>query len=118
MRRKPFLLFALFLVISSPFVPACYSLDCARVGDTMSSVLNNCGEPTWTESRQEQRWQVIPPGVIIDGWYLSRVARPILVTVQIEHWTYNLGSNKFMPILTFENEILVSIGSGKYGFPQ
>ncbi len=89
MRRMPSALFAMLVVIIlvTPFllfIPVSYSFDCARRGDTMSMVVSNCGEPTWVESRGEQRRLIAPPGTILDGWYIARAARPILVNVQIE----------------------------------
>ena len=40
----------------------------------------------------------------------------ILEEVQIEVWTYNLGSTQFIRYLTFKNGKLVDIRSGGYGY--
>lgn len=36
--------------------------------------------------------------------------------VEIEEWTYNLGSTRFIRYLIFENGVLVDIITGDYGF--
>ncbi len=40
------------------------------------------------------------------------------VLINIEEWTYNFGPNRFIETLVFENDELVSITSGGYGFDQ
>jgi len=116
MRRMLFLLFAALAI--TPFllfVHISYSHACAQRGDTMSAVLYNCGEPTWVDRRQEWRWQTVPAGTIVDGWYVGRQPRTMKILLEIEQWTYDLGRNKFIRIFTFENGILTSIETGGYG---
>ncbi len=36
--------------------------------------------------------------------------------VTIEEWTYNLGPNRFLRILTFRNGVLANIKTGGYGY--
>lgn len=81
----------------------------------MSTVLNNCGEPTWVDRREERRWGAVPYGTVIDGWYISERSTVGQVIVEIEEWTYDLGRTKFMRIFMFENGILINIGTGGYG---
>jgi hypothetical protein len=74
------------------------------VGDTKSDVLSRCGEPTWKDTRQEEVKQRLDSGV----------ERKVFVT--IDEWTYNLGPNRFLRILTFRNGKLAEIESGGYGY--
>ncbi len=73
------------------------------VGDSKSDVLAKCGEPTWKDTRQEAFKQRLDSGL----------DRSVFVTV--DEWTYNLGPNRFVRILTFRNGKLVDIKSGGYG---
>ncbi len=74
------------------------------VGDSKSDVLAKCGDPTWKDTKQEEEKQKLDSGL----------ERNVFVT--IEEWTYNLGSNRFVRILTFRNGKLVDIKSGGYGY--
>ena len=65
----------------------------------ISEVRKKCGPPTEASQRQERK-----------GWGY------VLETVEIEEWTYNLGSTSFMVYLTFENGRLTRIESGEYGY--
>ena len=84
--------------------------DCSEqvvsVGDSKADVLSKCGEPTWKDSRQEEIKQRLDSGQI----------RNVFVTV--EEWTYNLGPNRFVRILTFRNSKLVDIKTGGYGYVE
>lgn len=73
------------------------------IGDSKSDVLAKCGDPTWKDKRQEEFKEKLDSGL----------ERNVFVT--IEEWTYNLGSNRFVRILTFRNGKLVDIKSGGYG---
>lgn len=94
----------LFLFLWTDIVPA-DSMKCGTrlvsTGDTKAKVLLRCGEPFLREMVGEKtryrrffRWIV--------GSY----------TVVVEEWTYNLGSTKFLRILTFEGSKLVKIELG------
>jgi len=74
------------------------------VGDSKSDVLAKCGEPTWKDTRQEEFNEKQGMGQVRD------------IFVTIEEWTYNLGSNRFVRILTFRNGKLFDIKSGNYGY--
>lgn len=58
-------------------------------GLTMLEVLERCGEPALTLRRAE---------ILVAGLYLP-----------VEEWYYELGSNRFRRLLTFENGRLVRI---------
>jgi hypothetical protein len=74
------------------------------VGDTKSDVIAKCGEPAWKDTRQEELKEKLDDG------------REHKILVTIEDWTYNLGPNRFVRILTFRNGRLTDIRTGKYGY--
>ncbi len=74
------------------------------IGDTTSEVIAKCGEPTWKDSRQEEIEETLDAGI----------RRKVFITV--EKWTYNLGPNRFVRILTFRNGKLTDITTGGYGY--
>lgn len=82
--------------------PEC-SEQVVTVGDTKSEVIAKCGEPTWKDTHQEEFKERFDNGL----------ERNLFVTV--EEWTYNLGPNRFVRILTFRNGKLTEIRSGGYG---
>lgn len=68
------------------------------IGDRKHKVLYKCGEPSYTDF-YEQASPVYP--------YPMQ---------QIEVWTYNFGSNKFMQELIFRNGKLQRINTLGYGY--
>jgi hypothetical protein len=72
-------------------------------GITKYEVLMKCGEPTFTDERTEER--VTKTG---EGSHTR-------YTVEIEEWTYNFGSRKFLRILTFHSGKLIRIATRGYG---
>ncbi len=73
-------------------------------GERTSDVIAKCGEPTWKDTRQEEKSARLETGLV----------QKTLVT--IEEWTYNLGPNRFVRILTFRNGKLTDIRIGGYGY--
>ncbi len=73
-------------------------------GDRATDVLAKCGEPTWKDAHQEEFKERLDTG-------LFRTA-----VVNVEEWTYNLGPNRFVRILTFRHGKLVDIRTGGYGY--
>jgi hypothetical protein len=73
-------------------------------GDMTSDVIAKCGEPSSKDVHQEEIKERLDAG-------LFRT-----VTVTVEEWTYNLGPNRFVRILTFRNGRLVDIRTGNYGY--
>jgi hypothetical protein len=90
---------------------------------SFSEVRRICGQPTdiqqWTEYRSvgvfpspySQR-NVTPKGQHAAPTYVT----PIIVPVDIEEWTYNLGPNRFMRVLRFEGGRLRSINILERGY--
>jgi len=84
-------------------------------GDTKSEVLSNCGPPTWSEQRTEERIERIHG----DSHYnQGELREPIVgkVEVNIDEWYYNFGPTRFIQIFKFENGKLVTIENGNYGY--
>ena len=88
------------------------------VGERRYDILNKCGTPSHVESWEEvriRRWDVAP-------WVLTPARRsewPSLYTnelVTIEEWEYNLGPNRFIRYLRFENGRLTKVTTGDYGY--
>ncbi len=72
-------------------------------GDPADKVVALCGEPTSIVRTEILRSPVI--------WRHGRPYRlsDELVPVSVEHWTYNLGPQKLMRRLRFEDGILVEV---------
>ena len=73
-------------------------------GDLKSDVVAKCGEPAAKDIRQEE----------VKTRVDQTTERSIFIT--IEEWTYNLGPNRFLRILTFRNGKLKDIRTGGYGY--
>jgi hypothetical protein len=74
------------------------------IGDSKSDVLARCGEPAAKDVRQEELKKKLDSG------------QEHSVFITIEEWTYNLGPDRFMRILTFRNGKLTDIKTGGYGY--
>jgi hypothetical protein len=72
-----------------------------KTGDTKTEVLLKCGEPFTQEVVGEKSSYRMFLGLILDS-----------TTVIVEKWTYHLGTGKFLRILTFEGDKLVTIEQG------
>ncbi len=91
------------------------------IEDTRDEVLHMCGEPTSIEAWEEER--IIRDHRTIRD-YNPKTGRyewlkePFLVKVLVnmELWTYNLGSTKFIRYLRFENGIVTKITTGDKGY--
>jgi hypothetical protein len=85
-------------------------------GDRKFDVLRKCGNPDNVEVREEVRIkrdlgaQLFLPGEEPPGFVFPRE----LVTV--EEWEYNLGPQRLIRYLTFENSRLIKITTGDYGY--
>lgn len=74
------------------------------IGDTKGEVLAKCGQPDLIE-KDEMR-EVLGSA---DEDNLQQI------TTIVETWTYNLGPDRFIKILTFEGSTLTGIKDGTYG---
>jgi hypothetical protein len=111
--RKWILAFGLTLAAASP----AYAFRCGShvisEGATRSEVAAKCGEPT----EVDQRGAILRRPVVWVG------GRPVtvgdgLIEVPVEVWLYNLGPNKLMRRLRFEDGLLVDIDTLGYGYYQ
>ncbi len=76
-------------------------------GDRTFEVRQMCGEPDDRRVRLENRLvRIFQDGRLIE----------FLVQVEVEEWIYNLGPYRFIRILRFENDRLIRIDTGDYGF--
>ncbi len=90
-------------------------------GDRIFDVLRACGEPTYRSVRYEKRVKrdlyrdLFPRREQRES---EKYREPLFVeeVVEVEEWVYNLGPTRFIRYLTFENGILVTIGTGDYGY--
>jgi len=84
------------------------------IGDTKAAVLNKCGQPD-----KRDQWEEDPNGTIaqIYDYKTERYIAPkrIEQPIQMERWTYILGSNKFIRYLFFQNGELIKIETGERG---
>jgi len=116
-------LFTLLIVFG--LTDPCFAFRCGTElvdeGDSKYEVLHKCGEPSHTESWEEER---IQRDFGLRREYDSRTGQhywsraPLLVKekVKIEEWTYNPGPTEFIRYLRFENGILTNISTGDKGF--
>jgi hypothetical protein len=106
MRRAFFIFMFLFFILlsSSSFGGFRCNGELISEGDLKVEVFARCGTPTWIE-----RW------VVEYSVRLSPIQR-YRVYINVEEWYYNLGPNKLIRILRFENGILVDIRDDGYGY--
>jgi hypothetical protein len=84
------------------------------IGDEKETVLSKCGEPD-----EVNRWEEDPNSYIsqIYDYELEQYRLPKLIKgpVLMERWTYDLGSNRFVRYLYFQNGKLYKIEAGEKG---
>ena len=124
--RHPLLYFSIFwlviLCVQAPDVNADLGLRCGSrlitPGDTIERVLNECGEPSFVESWEEERIHHHPyqyPYNDTDHYRYGPVHR-IIVHVIVEEWTYNHGPSRFVERVRFENGRVRKIFNEGYGW--
>jgi len=84
------------------------------IGDTKAAVLDKCDHPD-----KRDQWEEEHNGTIaqIYDYKTERYIAPkrIEQPIQMERWTYILGSNKFIRYLYFQNGELIKIETGERG---
>jgi hypothetical protein len=86
------------------------------VGDYKYDVLRKCGEPSYMEVWEEVRIRRdFSPGLFETGIGFYQSQQFLTGSVTVEEWVYNLGSNRFIRYLRFENSRLIKITEGDYG---
>mgnify|MGYP000141508575 CR=1 FL=1 len=123
---------ALALIILAAAAPASALRCSGKVidrGMPQAEVLESCGEPTWVDERQEERFSrncrdpyfwTYPDddGRYEEHYYIYRGKRytGCKKIVIIEEWFYNFGTSRLTQTLIFENSRLVHIRQGGYGY--
>lgn len=74
-------------------------------GLSKGEVKSWCGDPTFEDRRKEDRIKEIEHG-----------KEHTIISVTVDEWMYNFGSNRFIKILMFENSVLHEIKTGGYGW--
>jgi hypothetical protein len=86
------------------------------IGDYRYDVLRKCGEPSHVEVWEEVRIRKdFSPGQLETGIGFYRPPLFLTGPVTVEEWIYNLGPNRFIRYLRFENGRLIRITDGDYG---
>lgn len=118
------LFLTLVVLCTSLYAPvAADRLRCAgkivSLGDSTYRVRSVCGDPIDVVERTE--WRTLTRRVPDPGCLPGDSDRPCIAfeesgeEIQIERWTYDLGRNRLLQHLTFEQGVLREIRSGNYG---
>jgi Protein of unknown function (DUF2845) len=114
----PALAVALLALMISTRAAADSSLRCngriVSVGATSYEVLDKCGRPDHREAWQTDRDHYVQQ---FYDYEKERFILPRLIVgpIQMERWTYNFGSQKFIRYLLFQNGELIDIKTGDKG---
>jgi len=114
------LVFGMTLLLFSYFFPGIVSADSMRCGKrvistgaTKGKVLVTCGEPILREIVETKGSEQTEGEIQNLGFGRSEFSSSTdSFITKVEIWTYNLGENQFLRILTFEGSKLVSIELG------
>jgi hypothetical protein len=82
-----------------------------RVGDLTLDVLARCGEPALRDRAERER-DATAEASGGDGWVAWRER------VAVETWTYDLGSERLMLLVTLEDGKVASVERGGYGYAR
>ncbi|HUT43222.1 MAG TPA: DUF2845 domain-containing protein [Desulfobacterales bacterium] len=84
------------------------------IGDTKEEVLDKCDHPDKRDQWEEDHNSTISQ---IYDYKTERYIAPkrIKQPIRMERWTYNMGTNKFIRYLNFQNGELIKIETGERG---
>jgi hypothetical protein len=84
------------------------------IGDTKEEVLDKCGHPDKRDQWEEDDNRTISQ---IYDYKTERYMAPkrIKPPIQMERWTYNMGENRLIRYLYFQNGELIKIETGERG---
>src|SRR5688572_5150390 len=109
---KVAVLAAVLLGVASPgFAAMRCGTKLVAEGDTRSQVIAKCGEPT---DIVERRTVLRKPGYWVNGQFVHFGTE--FIEIPIESWIYNLGPNKLMRRIRFEDGIVVGFDTLGYGY--
>lgn len=84
------------------------------IGDTKKEVLEKCDQPD-----KRLQWEVEHSSTVsqIYDYKTERYIAPKVIEqpIQMERWTYNMGANKFIRYLYFQNDELIKIETSEKG---
>jgi Protein of unknown function (DUF2845) len=108
----------IFVVLFQGEVAADTHLRCegrlVSIGDTQREVLDKCENPDKRDQWEEDDNSTISQ---IYDYETERYIAPkrIEQPIRMERWTYNMGANKFIRYLYFQNGKLIKIETGERG---
>ncbi|MGI9309564.1 MAG: DUF2845 domain-containing protein [Gammaproteobacteria bacterium] len=117
----------LIFLIAQPALAMRCGTKLVLKGDHQAKVLNYCGEPTLTSSRTILRSgptrQGLKSGLSTGGSSISHTEevyfyRRSMEEVIVEEWTYNLGPNRLMRVVRFENGYVSRVDELGYGYTE
>ncbi len=84
------------------------------IGDTKAEVLDKCDHPDKRDQWEEDHNSTISQ---IYDYKTERYIAPrrIKQPIRMERWTYDMGSNKLIRYLHFQNGVLIKIETGERG---
>jgi hypothetical protein len=85
-----------------------------RDGDHMLEVQNKCGQPDFVAQRVEKRKVKAKVRQWV-GDHEEEVSEEQVVEVTVDEWTYDLGPQKFIRYVDFENGRVIRVTTGAYG---
>lgn len=83
-------------------------------GDRPPEVQNRCGDPDTADTREEHRTLRKTVWTYVDGVPVGKEVE-YTVSVMIEEWTYDLGPNRFIRHLIFEDGRLIRVWTADRG---
>ena len=83
-------------------------------GDRPPEIRNRCGDPDYADAHEEQRTVRRTVWTHVSGIPVAR-EEEVTVSVMVEEWTYDLGPNRFMRHLIFEQNRLIRVWTSERG---
>ena len=83
-------------------------------GDRPPEVQNRCGDPDTADTREEHRTLRKTVWTYVDGVPIGKEVE-YTVCVMIDEWTYDLGPNRFVRHLIFEDGRLIRVWTADRG---
>ena len=83
-------------------------------GDRPPEVQNRCGDPDTADTREEHRTLRKTVWTYVDGVPIGKEIE-YTVSVMIDEWTYDLGPNRFVRHLIFEDGRLIRVWTADRG---
>lgn len=111
MKRSTWLLAVALLAASPAFSAMRCGTKLVREGDTRSEVAVKCGEPTEVVTQKSVYRR---PVIWADG--RQYFVGDDFIEIKVESWVYNLGPDKLMRRLRFEDGVLTEIETLGYGY--